>query len=44
MNTIVRSKSSRKVKKLLLENLINSMRFVEDLSKDTDYGKCRGNY
>ena len=28
MNTIVNSKSSVKVKKLLMENLINSIRFV----------------
>ena len=43
MNTILRAKSSVKVKKMLIENLIHSIRFVEDLSKESDYGKSRGN-
>lgn len=44
LNAVLRSNSSVRVKKLLVENLVNSIKDVHNLSKDPDYGKCRGNY
>jgi hypothetical protein len=44
LTCILASNSSRRVKKLLLENLINSVKDIQDLSRDPEYAKCRGNY